>query len=240
MGKVSFISKLMSMKIVKNFITKIENRLKRDYESGIIKINLNVPNNELKHRLNNTLVLCNHDAGGFDFMGISYYMSHVMGIKLNVVANEFFQGKGKRTTFMEDIANKYNIGIIFRKGSRQKIIDKIKDGETVMLFYNPYSWKNMEKNKALTHIIEETNCNPVYIKYNFNINCKKLTEKQIVRESSGVWRYAYKVLKSILSKKKKELLIDLKVSKSFKNRDELVANKEFIRPVVLLEQAANK
>lgn len=228
-----FISFLMSTHIMKWFIGILENKMKSDYELGKLFIDLNIKQEEVKSRLTNTLILCNHDAGGFDFMAISYYLSTIMGIRLNVVANEFFKGMNNKTTFMEDIAKKYNIGIIFRGNATSKIIETINKGESVMMFYNPYSWKNMNKNKALERIIDTTKCNPIYIKYYFDININKIKEDQIIKESSGVSRYAIKVIYKLLCKNKTPLCIHINISNKYDNYEELIKDKDFLRPFIL-------
>jgi hypothetical protein len=232
-ANTSFISFLMSTNIMKWFIGFLENKMKDDYETGKMIIDCNIKPKELKKRLNNTLVLCNHDAGGFDFMAISYYLSSIMGIDLSVVANEFFRGLNNKTTFMEDIAEKYNIGIIFRGKATQKIIDNINEGGTVMMFYNPYSWKNMNNNKSLKKIIEETNCKPVYIKYYFDININKIKEEKIIKESSGVGRYAIKVICKLLAKNKDPVSIHIDISKKYNSYEDFINNKDFLKPYVL-------
>lgn len=229
----NLITYLVSTNAIKWFIGLLEKKMKTDYENNKLYIDLNIKEKELKKRVNNTLILCNHDAGGFDFMAISYYLSTIMGIKLNVVANEFFKGVNNKTTFMEDIANKYNIGIIFRGKATRKIIKKIKNGETVMMFYNPFSWKNMDNNKALKKIIEDTQCNPIYIKYYFDININKIKLEDIKSESSGVARYALKVIYKLLMNNKEPLCIHINVSENHKDYDDLINNKDYLKPFIL-------
>lgn len=228
----NIITYFFSLNNTKKFIRKLENKLKKDYQNGKIQVHLNIPLNEINIRLSNTLILANHDAGGFDFMAICYYLSTIHNVEISVVANKFFKGKST-TTFLEDIAKDYNIPVIFTGSSTKKIIETLQT-RSVLIFINPYSWKNLEKNTAIKNIITTTNCKPVYLKYNFNkINVNKININFITSEASGSIKYAIKVLNMLMQQHKNPVDICISISDNYDSYDDFIINKNYIKPIVV-------
>lgn len=158
--------------LIENIVKKIIKHQKRLEEYYTIRTNLE--HDEFVNRMKNTLVVCNHDLFIIDFFSIPYLFS-THNVPLSVIIDEEFVKKNE--TVFETMTNKFNVKLIPRKGAVATAIEHMKEGRSLVIFFDPKQYQKIEEKKSIPSIIEATGCKPVYLYYEF---CKSYKKKNFL------------------------------------------------------------
>jgi hypothetical protein len=214
----------MCVKWIADFIIKNE----LIFEKHVI-FSTNLSDNDIGTRLKNTLIICNHDAFILDFYAIPYVLSKY-NIETSVVVHDMFMRENG--TVFNKMTEKFKVKLISKNGAVQHIIQHLKQGRSVVIFYDTIQYTMLNKKKSLPFIINATNIKPVFLKYTYSYKFKRLIKGIPIVESIN---YNIKAFIHLLYKmiKKEKINFHIDVSKNFDSYKELIENKEFIKPIYL-------
>lgn len=187
----------------------------------------NVDFTELKKRLTNTLILVNHDFPVID----TYYMPFILSklnIKTSVVINDELFNTNEGTIF-SDMTKKFNVFLIPRRGAVKYIIEHIKEGRSVIIFYDFNEFKKFREKKSVPVIMEETGCHPVFLKYTFDM--KPLYKASNAGLGLEGIRLIFKIIDSVA--KHKELPLNINVSENMETYEQVLENHSHIKTFML-------
>jgi len=117
-----------------------------------------------KLQLQNTLIICNHDLVGIDIFLVPYIMDHYFNIPICIVA-------AKNSQIFKTCKNIFvNQNLIETGGATDKIIENIKKNKSIVLYIHSSKFESFFSSNSLKKIINETNCQPMLLKLDFNVN----------------------------------------------------------------------
>lgn len=188
-----------------------------------------IDENEIKRRLTNTLIISNHDVFILDFYGIPF-MLRKLNIPLSIIVNEGFITKNG--TVFNEMTEKFSVELIPRNGAIPHIIEHIKRGRSVLIFYDYNQYHLLEEKKSIPIIMQETGCKPVYLKYSTNVPYVDRLKYQSSR--TKYVKYNIKTFLTIMHNTmyNKISYININVSDTFDDYNALIKNKEFIKPLI--------